>query len=86
MGKNPCPLCSTPDVRLDDQGNQHCWGCGVTSLRWVTQFSNDKAMGFFSEITFIDATMTYERSPFPRLGTSFGEWLCQFRLKMVARL
>lgn len=85
MGKNPCELCATPGVSYDAQGNQICLGCGVTSIRWIRQWLNDKAMGWFSEIEFIDATLTYQRSPFPRLGRSFGEWLCQFRLKLIGR-
>lgn len=84
MGEDQCPVCFTPSVKYDASGNQNCPGCGVTPLRLITTFLEDKALGWFSEIEFIDATLTYERSPFAS-RTSFGEWLCNFHLKLVGR-
>jgi hypothetical protein len=84
LGDDQCHVCFTPGVKYDAKGNQVCLGCGKTPIRVVTQFLEDKALGWFSTIEFIDATLTYERSPFAS-RISFGEWLCNLHLKLLGR-
>lgn len=79
MGKNPCILCATPDAKIEE-GVLVCFGCGRTSLKSVVQYLRREK----KDVAFDDATFTYERSPFAT-RISFGEWLVEFNLRLIAR-
>lgn len=84
MGKDPCYMCATPGVKYTAFGTAECLGCGITLVSSVFEYIRLKSIKALKDIEFVDATFAYERSPFAT-RISFGEWIVQFKLKMIAR-
>jgi uncharacterized Zn finger protein (UPF0148 family) len=78
MGKNPCPLCGTPEARYVD-GRFHCDGCqaNVKIERLVQYLQKVK-----KSIDFAKATIQFESI---RPVMSFGEWLIQRNYELVGK-
>jgi len=80
MGKNPCPVCATPDA-VYVGGRVLCGGChlDVPALLVVDYLKQAK-----KAITFERATAKYERARF-RNVFSFGHWLVLEKLELVGK-
>jgi len=78
MGKNPCPVCATPQSTILGQAF-HCSGCGLhVPLKFITAYiKRDKQV-----IPFDRATSMYEtlKSTVP-----FGEWLMRENYELAAK-
>jgi hypothetical protein len=79
MGKNPCPLCGTPEAIYDGLGRFRCDGCqaNVKIERLVQYLQNVK-----KPIDFAKATIQFESI---RPVMSFGEWLMQRNFELVGK-
>ena len=78
MGKNPCPICATPETKLVE-GRILCAGCGldISLLRLRGYLRGDKKL-----VGFDRATRLYEKA---QITVSFGEWLVQNNLELVGK-
>lgn len=82
MGKNPCPVCSTPEAKFIE-GRLHCSGCGLrVSLHDITAYLR----GDRKRICFDTATKAYEMlHPRGLPLVAFGEWLMQENLELIGK-
>jgi len=78
MGKNPCPVCATPEAKFIS-GYLQCSGCGlnVRLMALTGYLRGDRKL-----IGFDKATKLYE-SMCPSM--SFGEWLIQENFELVGK-
>lgn len=79
MGRNPCPVCATPEAAYVN-GRVLCGGCGldvpdVLVVAYLKQAKN--------KITFERATEMYERARRPVVP--FGCWLMKRNLELVGK-
>ncbi len=79
MGKNPCPVCATPDAAYVN-GRVLCGGCGLdTPATLVVVYLREPK----KVISFERATMMYERLRRP--AVPFGYWLMKRKLELTAK-
>jgi len=79
MGRNPCPVCATPEAAYVN-GRTLCGGCGldVPTILVVDYIRQPK-----TRITFEQATEKYERDR--RRVFPFGFWLMLEKLELVGK-
>jgi uncharacterized Zn finger protein (UPF0148 family) len=79
VGKNPCPVCATPDAAYVN-GRVLCGGCGLDTpaVLVVAYLKQPK-----KTISFERATTMYERLRRPMVP--FGYWLMKRRLELVGK-
>lgn len=80
MGKNPCPVCATPDAAYVN-GRVLCGGCGLDTPAIIIV---DYLKQTKKTITFEQATAKYERTRF-RNVLPFGFWLVLEKLELVGK-